>query len=555
MSTGLTEVTAPPMKGWDRVGNWLDQAAAVVSPLWGARRMAARFATSQARRFLARAGGYGGARHDRLKSAWAPGGGSADADLLPDLADLRERSRDLNRNDPHAAAITMTMAVNIVGTGIAPQCRLAADKLGITEAAANEYENAAEDAFNLWCPHADAQNRQDFYQMQWMVLSQILMNGEVFALPLMVKEAGRPFSFAWEIIEADRVETPPAMAGQSNIRDGVELGDRGEPVAYYIRKRHPGDQLMPQGVAPNAVNEWIRYPARNRLGRLNVHHLYWVKRPGQTRGEPFFAPVLSYFKHLGDIVEAEIVAERIAACFAVFVTKTANPLGAAVAAASSTTTQGQRLETIEPGIIERLADGEDVQFANPNRPGITFEPFILLVLRAISAALGLPYQVILKDFSRMNYSSARAALLDARQFFRVYQDWMAKSFCQPTWNYVIEEAWLRSMIPAVNLVSDRSRAYYLAADWVPPGWGWVDPVKEVESSKIAIGSVLSTMSAECAAQGRDWQQVTRQRKREQDFCKAMGVTPDFGVTPAQSAQPGNATADAPADQPAQGAYA
>lgn len=555
MSSGLTEVKAPRLTGFDRLGDWLDQAAAAVSPLWGARRMAARFATATAKRFLARAGGYHGAQHDRLKSAWAPGGGSADADLLPDLADLRERSRDLNRNDPHAAAITMTMAVNIVGTGITPQCRLAAEKLGITEASANEYENEAEDAFALWCPHADAQNRQDFYQMQWMVLSQILMNGEVFALPLMVKEAGRPFSFAWEIIEADRVETPPHLAAQSNIRDGVELGDRGEPVAYYIRKRHPGDRLLPSGAVPIARDEWLRYPARNRVGRLNVHHLYWVKRPGQTRGEPFFAPVLSYFKHLGDIVEAEIVAERIAACFAVFIKKGANPLGAAIAAAGSTNTQGQRLETIEPGIIERLAEGEEAQFANPNRPGITFEPFILLVLRAISAALGLPYQVILKDFSRMNYSSARAALLDARQFFRVYQDWMAKSFCQPTWNYVIEEAWLRDMIPPVNLVSDRSRAYYLKAEWVPPGWGWVDPVKEVESSKIAIGSALSTMAHECAGQGRDWQAVIRQRKREQEFCKTMGVAPDFGVKAAPGAPADTAAADSPADQPAQGAYA
>lgn len=545
MSTGLQEVQSPPMKGWDRLGNWLDQAAAVISPLWGARRMAARFATAQARRFLARAGGYHGAQHDRLKSAWAPGGGSADADLLPDLADLRERSRDLNRNDPHAAAITTTMATNIVGTGITPQCRLAAEKLGITEESANEYENAAEDAFALWCPHADAQNRQDFYQQQWMVLTQILLNGEVFALPLRIKEPGRPFGFAWELIEADRCATPPHLAAQLNIRDGIELGERGEPVAYYIRKRHPGDQFLPRGATPNAANDWIRYPARNRVGRLNVHHLYWVKRPGQTRGEPFFAPVLSYFKHLGDIVEAEIVAERIAACFAVFIKKSANPLGAAVAAASSTNAAGQRLETIEPGIIERLAEGEEAQFANPNRPGITFEPFILLVLRAISAALGLPYQVILKDFSRMNYSSARAALLDARQFFRVYQDWMAKSFCQPTWEYVIEEAWLRDMIPPVNLVSDRSRAYYLKADWVSPGWGWVDPVKEVESSKIAIGAALSTLSHECAGQGRDWQAVLRQRKREQDFAKKMGVTPDFGVkaTPAPAS-------DHPAEEPA-----
>lgn len=48
---------------------------------------------------------FRGARQNRLQQGWAVSSGSADYDLLPDLAILRERSRELLRNDPHAASV------------------------------------------------------------------------------------------------------------------------------------------------------------------------------------------------------------------------------------------------------------------------------------------------------------------------------------------------------------------------------------------------------------------------------------------------------------------
>lgn len=531
----LREVPRVQLTAIEKFGAYVDAAISVVAPAWGLRRLQARAATKAL-------SAYRGAEKNRLRGDWNALNGSADADLLAELSTLRQRSRDLNRNDAHASAITGTVVVNVIGTGLRPQSRPDAEALGITDQEKTRFAKKAERAYRIWCRTADSQNRMDFNEIQALVQRQILENGEVFVLPLMIQDdPRRRYRLALEVIEADRVSTPPGKSSSANIRDGIELGARGEPVAYWIRKRHPGDVLM--GGVKVGGDEWVRYPAFNRMGRPNVLHLYHVKRPGQTRGEPFFAPVLAAFKDLADFMEAEIVAARVAACFTAFVTKN-DPVAAFEG--NTTTAAGQRLESLEPGMVQYLASGESVTFGDPKRPTGAFEPFVLAVLRSIGASLGLPLELVLKDFSRTNYSSARAAMLEARRFFKGYQSWIGQRLCRPCWEWLMEEAWLREDLPAVDLLGDQ-REDWMRATWIAPGWGWVDPVREVESSSLAVEAGLSTLADECAAQGRDWEDVMVQRQREEQRRQELGL-PEAGAN-APGAQP-RATTDQPDGQPA-----
>jgi lambda family phage portal protein len=525
--SALREIPRVSLTRLERAGAYLDAAISVIAPRWGLQRLQARASTKLF-------SSYRGADKSRLRGDWSALGGSADADLLWDLPTLRQRSRDLNRNDAHASAITGTIVANVVGTGLRPQSRPDAEALGVSPEDAVQFARRAERAWRRWCVTADSQNRMDFCEIQALVKRQILENGEVFILPLMVKnDAARRYALALEIIEADRVSTPPGQSGP-RMRDGIELGARGEPIAYWIRMRHPGDASL-GAVSSGGAQEWVRYPAVNRAGRKNVLHLYAVKRPGQSRGEPFFAPVLSAFKDLADFMEAEIVAARVAACFTAFVTK-ADPVSY-TGGLTETDAAGNKLESLEPGMMRYLAPGEAITFGDPKRPSGAFEPFVLAVLRSIGASLGLPLELVLKDFSRTNYSSARAALLEARRYFRGDQQWLASRLCQPCWEWVLEEAWLREDVPSVDLVGDQ-REDWLRASWITPGWGWVDPVKEVESSRLAIEAGLSTLADECAAQGRDWEDVLVQQQREQQKREDLGLTmppagratPDLPVT-------------------------
>jgi lambda family phage portal protein len=500
----------------EKVGSAIDRVIGVVSPRIGYKRAAYR----KASRIVATS--YRGASRDRVRSHWTPGGGSPDEDLLFELADLRERSRDLNRNDATASGITNTMTTNVVGTGIKPQSRVDRDNLGLDEKKAKEFQRRAERIWEKWVPHADAGERLDFYEIQHLIDRQILENGEAIYIPLRLDEPGRPYSLALDIIEADRLETPSDLRGDKSIRKGVKVGDRGHPLSYYIRKTHPGEVKYR---SYDKSDKYIEIPARNALGRKNIHHLYYMQRPGQTRGIPFFAPVLNYFKDMAGYLEAELVTARICACFGMIIKKPGDPAEIAAANSSSTNSDGQRIQEIEPGMVEYLAQGEDVEAFSPNRPGTTFEPFVNRILRLISAALGLPYELVAKDFSQTNYSSARTALLEARRYFKVRQEWLATKLCQPVWEMLLEEAYLRNELQVDGFY--KNRLDWVRAKWIPPGWQWVDPVKEAKSSQLAIAAGLSTLADEAAAQGRDWQETLEQRAREASKVKELEET--YGV--------------------------
>jgi len=157
----------------------------------------------------------------------------------------------------------------------------------------------------------------------------------------------------------------------------------------------------------------------------------------------------------------------------------------------------------------------------PKSPGDGFAPFLEGMARMLGLPGGLPYEMVFKDFSKTNYSSARASLLEARRMFMFWRSWLARRFCQPIWELVLEEAYYRGMFEAPKFPECKHE--YCRAMWIGGGWGWVDPVKEIKASKMAIDYGLSTLAKETAAQGDDWEETVEQRKRENDRCRELGV--------------------------------
>jgi len=498
------------------LGDRLDKLVAVFSPGAALRRALYRDLLTHRGRRLS---GYRAASSERLKAYWQPGGGSPDFDILSDLPATRERSRDLVRNDPHAAGLADSIGYNVVGTGIRPQARPDIDALGLTEKEGAAFAKAAERVWRRWSPMADYQEKLDFDEIELLVIRQILENGEVLVVPRYVESPHRDYLLSLEVIEADRLGTPPNKKIANELRDGIEYNEAGQVVAYHIKKTHPGDY----GFGTRPVDDYVRVPAWNELGRRNVLHLFPVRRPGQSRGVPFFAPAMDLFKHLADYIEGELVAMKVASYFAVFIT-TENPYDAAQGRYSRTDGTGtsyKQIEGLEQGAVEYLAPGQKIEFPKHDRPGLNFEPFVERVLRGIGASLGLPYEMLTKDFSKTNYSSARAALIEAVKFFGFWQAWLGKRLCQPVWESLMEEAWIRDELPARDFLEWKPE--FCRARWIAPGRPWVDPLKEAQASREGMAINVTTLADECAAQGYDWEEVLEQRARENAKMRELGI--------------------------------
>jgi lambda family phage portal protein len=491
--------------------NFLERAITLLSPDWALRRRAARNRLELASRFK-------GSESSRLLSNWLTSLFSATPEKW-ELETLRARSQELNRNDSLASGITESLAVNVVGQGLRPQSRLRAEVLGIPEEEAKGLRRAAEQLFSSWSRQADAGNRLDFEEMQFLALRKVVEDGEIIAVPTWVEEPGRTLARCLELVEAERLATP---TGKKGVFQGIELGEvRKEPVRYWIRKadRVIGDTEIPR-------YEYVGLPARDGRGRPLVLHVFPSNRPGQLRGVPWFAPLLTKFKHLADYLEAEVVAAKVAACIALVISQADPSMALQNPTLETDSASGKKKEVWEPGSVMRIGFGERAEMMDPKRPGETFPAFLEQILRLIGAALGLPYELLLKDFSKTNYSSARAALLEGRRHFMKWRGWLGRKFCQPVWELVLEEAYLRGLFPARNFYAFQEE--YCRAQWIGGGWGWVDPVKEVQASKMAIDYGLSTLAEEVASQGRDWEETLEQRQREEEKIRELELTIPLG---------------------------
>ncbi|MFA5321997.1 MAG: phage portal protein [Smithella sp.] len=477
-------------------------------------------------------GGYSGASKNRLLSNWLPGGGSADADLLDDLPSLRERSRDLERNDGFAAGIIKTYAGNIIASGIRAQSRLKYKRLGITKEQAAAYQDQIEEIFEDFIPHCDANQKLDFYEDQELIIKQQAINGDVVVIPLRV-DTPRYKGVTFQVVEADRLGNPQHLPDKADLRDGVEIGPMGEPVAYHIKKTHPGDKVY----SGAKYDDYIRYPAYDKFGNRNVFHLYTMERPEQSRGVPLLAPVLSIFLHMNKTIEAAVLKERIAACFAVFITKMDALTGAV--GRGQQQTDGTRYESLEPGQLMYGNPGEDMKVATPSNPGGTFDPIITLLLRYISAAINIPYEVVAKDFSKTNYSSNRAALLDAVKMFKSMQKRHAKNFCQPVFEIVLEDAYLQGKIDLPNFYEKKKE--WCRIKWQAPGWSWIKPMEEVQAAELALKNHFRSRADIVSELGNDWEETADQIALEEQKEK------DLGIFQPILNQAGNAVAGQPAN--------
>jgi lambda family phage portal protein len=471
-----------------------------VAPIWAAKRKAARHAMQL------QASYYRGGNTNRLSKNWSVSVESADTALDQDLQSLRDASRDLNRNDPVASSVTDTFCVNTIHTGMVPQSRIDYETIGISEAQAEIFQKSSERLYRQWAPWASANGKMHFNWIQYLAARQIAECGEFLAVRRAIDTTYRPFLLALDVVEPDRLETPGKIESDKDVKYGIRQNTRGEHIRYYIRKTHPGDQWV-----TNDQSEYVTVNGRDRRGALQVYHLYPILRPGQTRGIPFFAPVIEKFRQLADYMEATIVAARVAACFAVFVTSE-SPYAAASAASDELNANNQRIENLEPGIVQYLSSTGQVYFARPEQPTTTFSEFCERILRLIGASVGLPYELIHKDFSKTNYSSAKAALEQAYRFFKGWQKFIELGLCQPVWESLLWEAWNRNMLVAPGYLSNIWD--YNQTEWITAGWQSIEPFKEAKADEIALKNHFTTLAHVTAKTGKDWEQIIAQRGRE-----------------------------------------
>ena len=517
------------------IGEAFDKFVGVFSPVSQLRRM-------QARKVMR---SYQGAESNRLTGNKRPRNQAADQELLgPYGADaMRSWARSLVRDNAYAWNVVDTIVSNVIGAGISAQ-----STYETTEGEDIEDANDIRDkTFAEWCEVCDINGELTFAEIQSLAQREVCEAGEV--LIRLIKTSGkeyrgisRPVPLALELIEADRLsldhDTYIVRASRESgnrIIRGVELDDKGKPIAYWIYPEHPNSPYTVKNQTPERV------PANEIL------HLYRKDRVGQSRGISWFAPIMSPMRDLSTYIDNELQASAVASCFTVFI-KSDNPTGSLLAPEGEDTTDnnGNQLDHIEPGIVTRLAKDEDVSFANPGRPNSASEPWINLMLRGISAGTGTNYEAIAKDFSKTSYSSSRTSKLEDRPRNKRWQNYMVWHFCQPVWDEFMNAAarqGLDGFPTSTELLEDRRKVS--PVEWQLPEQEWVDPAGEQSAANDSINAYMSTYQDELGSRGRSWRATFYQAAKEKKLRMQLGLLKaDEQTAQMMAAQTG---AEGPAD--------
>ena len=452
---------------------------------------------------------YEGATISRLTNDWVTSSTSADAEIDGSLVRLRNRARQLCRDNPYARQALRAIAANVIGAGVRMQAHVKMQRGGRLDQGVND---AIEAAWADWCRPTTCHvaGQLSFHEVERLAVTAMAESGEVFIRLVPEAFGGGLTPLALEVIESDLLDegkTSGPDAQGNEWRMGVKVDRWGRPTSYAFRSRHPGD--LTNGVGWRIIE----------IAADQIIHLRLTDRPGQTRGVTWFAAAVKALHHLGGYQDAEVIRARATASLMGFVTSPEGELY------GDDVVEGERVSNFEPGVFKYLDPGQQVTVPELGSPNTNFESFMRAMLRSVAASIGVSFETVSRDFSQSNYSSSRLSLLEDRENWRLIQGYMIEHL-----HRVVFERWLDAAA-AVGTVSlpnyDQLRSRYQAVKWFPRGWGWVDPEKEVASYRAAVRSGFMTQAQVVAEQGGDLNELMQARAQELQLAQELGLTLDI----------------------------
>jgi lambda family phage portal protein len=405
---------------------------------------------------------------------------------------INQQIRRLNWTYPVFPRIHSVIGTNVIGPGIGVQAQVSHPGGKKDE----ELNQLIEDGFAAFCDEVDSSGRADFFEMQRQLYRSFVSFGEYLVVMTNLPDRDRFVPLSLMPVDVDRLSGFGARPSKDvGFADGIEYDlQTGRPLAYWIS------------------NDWGK---ATRIEAKYVIHGYSQLEPEQLRGVSPLATAILLAENLSDYMQTEATAAKLLSRLYAFV-HTNDPVTHQKIRGNGGA--DRKTEHWETGTIEYLRPGETIEFANPNRPGSSFEPFIRQIMLQLSAGCDTPYELISGDYTQLSYSSLRGIRLDMLRIIAPAQAHFIRIVCRRVYRAFLEQAVLNGRIPIADFF--KSPRAYERAQWIKPGMESVDPLRETKADIDRLANLLISPQEILAAQGRDWEQTLaniaqfRQRARE-----------------------------------------
>lgn len=495
---------------------------------------------SQSRNFIKSAGraqtGFSMSDQSRLFADWNVGTVSSDSILRTQLVRMRNRSRQLARDEDYWKAFLGAARNNIIGPqGVSLQMDVR-NSDGSSDDQANDAIESAWDEFSKpWRFGADGQYTPSFctsgqigrVQFGQLGVTTAARDGEFYYR--LVRGFDNPWAFSVQPINPDYIDEDKneILPNGGSIRMGVQRNGWGAVTHFWLRTWNPGD-----------VYHGARTTVSKPVPAGEIRRFFVPDDFELSRGYPWIHAGATRLRMLGGYEEAALEAARSAACKHEYFKQMPDSNGDYKGDAVDT--DGSYLNDTEPGQKEVLPVGMEVQSVDPVYPHSEHKGFIAATLMGVAAGLGVSYSAFTGDLTQANYSSLRAGLLPERDMWRLLQGLWILDVELPIFLEWLRMALLARAIRVAGGAQLSASKFDKYACPLMAGrrWAWVDPEKDQRANQIALDSFTTTRSAIVGEAGGDFEDVLRGRKRERDL---------FAKHKLEEPLPGNAPAAGPVD--------
>lgn len=464
-----------------------------------------------------RRSGYQGARKNRKNEDWITGGSSGNAELATGIKNLRERSRDVARNNRYGKKGLSELASYMTGLRPMSAVQAAEDASDAEKRRVAQINRDVDAVFKAWSKVCHANGRLRFGGLQMQAAMGMCVSGDSFTRLCIRAPTDRlPVPLQLEILEADLVDhTRNERLENGWIIQGVQYNQIGAVEGFWMHRTHPGEAIL--GLEFGSFDT-VFVPV------AGVAHLFpeILSRPGQARGEPWFHAILQDLRDFDGYQDAERVRLRGSASLMGVVESQEeitfsgeddttpngiNPIRDA---------NGDIVERIRPGTIAYAMNGQKITF---NTPGQTegFAAYTDVDLHGMAAGTLTPYEIFSGDLSKTNFTSYMAGVGTFQRIMGRFQNQvMIPQWGDPIWDRFIELGKLvRNLPPEAGPVK-----------WVAEPWPLVNPMKQHRATLIAVRGGWKPLEDAIAETGEDPDRVMASHVRIQEWAKRFNVVLD-----------------------------
>lgn len=477
----------------------------------------------------------------RLKT-FQPSHHSADDAIVYDLPTLIARAESLTRNNPLISGAMITKSDAVVGHRLhvrsEPDWKMLRSRTGNSRFDEEWAKKFGEVVDAEWRYYSESGNscatgrHSHLVQSRQVYNTRFSQSGQALLVGLYLDRPGHEWKTCWQTVEGDRLANPTGQMDTPTFRNGIETDIYGRPSRYHLLVKHPGDSTL------TAVDRYKTeaIEAYTPWGRPRVLHFYRPDRIGQTLGKPDIAAVIETLFALGQYSRTELEAALNSASWIAKV-QTPMPTETVDRLLNNAVVPGghpllafdemmdKRRENIDydvaPGSTAVLLPGETMDVLQSNRPNQNYAAFNEHFIRLIGASLGMPYEMIMRDFTKSNQSSATAALMEAWRGFYFDRHLLVTQ----VWNKQLE-AFVEELVGRGRLVEPefwQHRNMFLRCKWLQADMEPVNTVDGATTERMQMQNGTATIASNLQKQGMTVDEFVLAKQREKKAFEDAGL--------------------------------